>query len=142
MRSNLKNRVRKLESKSGASDAVLWFADGSTRSVRIADPLSVLIAAMDRISRRIGTPEGMEDDAEDEPETPSKYDGIVNLLGRAPRIESDDVLMQTVHGAARYALEEESANSKSLKNTDMERENSDDRLPDNEDQDQDQDLSI
>lgn len=105
MRNSLKSRVCKLEQKSTAKDVVLRFANGSTLDVTIDDPLAVLLRAWMRTSRMIGPPEGTERDETVKSLTPSKYDEMVDLVGSAEAIESDDPLLQLMHGASRRALQ-------------------------------------
>jgi hypothetical protein len=87
---NLKRRLDALERKSQVSDAVLTFADGSTRSVRLKDPLGIFCAACDLQSWKAGPPEGLEADAERRPRPVSPFDFALDLFSRAVKVESED----------------------------------------------------
>jgi hypothetical protein len=106
MVNNFKTRVSKLESKKGVKNVILRFSDGSTRSVRILDPLGVLLAAVERISWQ-DSPEENEDWRNGEVRIPGRYDDMIDLLGCAEGIECDDVFLKVVHGATTQAIEVE-----------------------------------
>jgi len=107
----LKRRLESLEKSSPSGTAILAFADGSTRSIKIADPLAILIQAMTRIGHATGAPEGREDDPEmiewlTKPLPASKYDHAIELLGRATSIEAgEDNFMALVWEEAVQAVE-------------------------------------
>jgi hypothetical protein len=110
MRSDsLKRRLAQLEQKSGVSDAVLRFADGSTRSITIRHKnhkLQLFCAAMDRTSYFLGPPEGRERSSSGPPPV-SKFDRLIDLFGTAESVEADDVfLRETVFGVCKGAIEE------------------------------------
>jgi hypothetical protein len=102
---SLENRVTNLERKSGSQDGLLRFADGSSRAVRIRNPLAVLCACIARISWRIGPPEGV-DCIEGAQMSVSRYDDEINLLGGAESIETGDSLLQLVQESAKEAVAE------------------------------------
>jgi hypothetical protein len=88
---DLANRLKKLESLLSPSEVKLTFADGSTRVVAIKDKLGCAIAAWKKISWCIGPGEGI--DASDfwtGPAPTSRFDAILDLLGRAVEIEPDN----------------------------------------------------
>lgn len=97
MRSDLKNRIRDLEVRIGAKDATLVFSDGSTRAIRVRDPLAVLLAAMTRIHRQST---GQVADA-------SPFNPTIDLMGAAESIQTSDSFLQMVHSMAKEAVTKE-----------------------------------
>jgi hypothetical protein len=95
----LKSRLTVLESKSTSGFAVLKFADGSTRSVRIDDPLELICEAMRLASFHLGQPEGCEDDAPiPKPAPPEKLAAIMELVGAAESVACENNLINLAHG--------------------------------------------
>ncbi|HUZ47312.1 MAG TPA: hypothetical protein VMW54_11810 [Terriglobia bacterium] len=76
----------KIEQKSVARDVVLRFDDGSTRAVRVRDPLSVVLASW---SRRHSETTG-------KPAPESKYDAALDLFDAAETVESDQPIFDLV----------------------------------------------
>jgi hypothetical protein len=94
---NLRNRTEALEKKSGARDTVLHFADGSTRAIRMRDPLAVLLAIWNRVHWQIGPSEGAPSEG---PMPTSQYDGTIDLLARADGMEGNDSFLELLQGEA------------------------------------------
>lgn len=97
----LETRLRAVEEDRSTSDALLRFDDGSTRAVRVKDPLSLLLDAMRERSRQLGPPEGSEDDPRPENPPLTRHAEAIKLIGRAERIESDDPLLNLVFESAK-----------------------------------------
>ena len=80
---NMKRRLRKLQDKSGARDAVLMFRDGSVRAIRPRDPLGLVLASFRRRHSEI----------EGGPMPESRYDEHLNLLGKCTSVDSEAPLI-------------------------------------------------
>jgi hypothetical protein len=92
----IKKRLAKLERSNPSSDAVLTFADGSTRAVRLKDPLGIFCAAMSLQSWKAGPPEGRPNADAERPRPVSQYDLAMSLFARAVKVESEDRFLQLV----------------------------------------------
>lgn len=90
-------------------EVLLRFANGSSRSLRIPDPLAVVCRGMERISHQIGPPPGSQKTEQTDKLIPSKFDEIIELLGRAESVESVDNIVHLAHEASREALKLEAA---------------------------------
>ena len=88
MRSSaLKNRLLALEKKSGAQDVLLHFADGSTRAVRLRDPVAALIASWRRQwARCVGQPQPVNEN-----------DAVLDLIASADSVLGSDPFMLLLH---------------------------------------------
>jgi len=86
MSSNLENRVLRLERKSSARNVLLTFADGSSRAIRVRDPLSLVLASWTRRHCEIT---GAADPA-------SRYDAALALFDHAERVEGDQPIFDLV----------------------------------------------
>jgi hypothetical protein len=86
----------RLEAKSTARDAVLHFADGSTRAIRLSDPLQLLLDGWrwehDRLSGK--------------PEPESRHADMLRLLGGGTSIESEDNLILEAFACAQRLARE------------------------------------
>jgi len=87
------HRLTILESKSIATDAWLHFADGSTRAIRIQDPLKLLLDAFRREHARAS--------GEDDPEI--QYAQQLDLLGGAESVEGENLIQLAWQAARDYA---------------------------------------
>jgi hypothetical protein len=106
----IKRRLGKLEvGAGGTADAVLRFPDASTRAVSVRHPLSLFCAACARLSFSLalahGTPEHSEPEEGARPA--SKYDGLIEMFGRASDIKSDNRFLYWIQDVCRQCIEEE-----------------------------------
>jgi hypothetical protein len=92
----IKKRLDALERKSSISDAVLTFADGSTRAVRLKCPLGIFCDACALQSWKAGPPEWRKEELANEPMPVSEYDTAIQLFARAVSVKSDDRFLQLV----------------------------------------------
>jgi hypothetical protein len=92
----LKARLGRLEERIGGSNVVLRFPNGSSRAMRLRDPLGCLLAAFRARSARI------EGEACEENET-------LALIGLAESIEPNDALLLLLHDSARALARGEDA---------------------------------
>ena len=84
--SRLKLRLLRIEQKSHVRDVVLSFTDGSTRAVRVRDPLSLVLASWTRRHCEIT---GAAAPA-------SRYDAALALFDHAERVEGDQPIFDLV----------------------------------------------
>lgn len=109
----LRRRIKSIERASPIADCVLSFPDGSTRAIRIGDPLGVMCDAMALASwAGPGVFEGdsqipQRDAWHDGPRPVSKHDETIKLLARARSIESENRFLHTVQSMAAHAIETE-----------------------------------
>ena len=122
----LKNRIANLEKKSSSCDAVLVFGDGSTRAVRIRDPLGILVAGMHRAAWH-GPPVPPSDapapglsppDSDRGPRPVSPHDEILDLMANAREIQPNDpflilILETAQQGERKEAFAEQRSRSPS-----------------------------
>ena|ERR1700676_3443249 len=110
---SLRRRIKSMERASPIADGVLVFPDGSTRAIRIADPLGVMCDAMSLCS---WAGEGIyEGDSQIPhrtewqlgPRPVSKHDATIALLALASSIETEDRFLLTVQGMCEQAIEVE-----------------------------------
>lgn len=100
----LKRRLGKLEHGAETADAVLLFADDSTRAVSVKHPLSLFCAACSRLSFSLAP----ENAPEKEQRPVSAYDGLIELFGRAVAIQTtDNRFLHWIQDVCRQCLEEE-----------------------------------
>ncbi len=85
-----KNRLASLEVRRGLQDAKLTFADGSTRSITVRDPLGCLLDTWRRVHARLAG----------RPMSESRHDKTIALFGRAVRVDADDHFLQLLHEEA------------------------------------------
>jgi hypothetical protein len=110
---SLRRRIKSLERESPIADGVLVFSDGSTRAIRIADPLAVMCDAMTLSSwAGPGLCEGdsqipQQTEWQKGPRPVSKHDNTIALLARASSVESENRFLHTVRSAACAAIEME-----------------------------------
>jgi hypothetical protein len=110
----IKRRLAKLEHGASTADAVLLFADDSTRAVSVKHPLSLFCAACSRLSSAISTPEHLAELRASgvslempEARPVSAYDGLIEMFGRASGIKSDDRFLYWIQDVCRQVIEEE-----------------------------------
>lgn len=93
---SLKTRLLALERKSSAQDIVLIFGDGSTRGVRVRDPLGLVVASFSRIHAR----------ATGEPWPTSANDAVLDLMAAAIDVaDGSDPFLSLGQECARKAAE-------------------------------------
>jgi hypothetical protein len=91
----IKTRLVNLEKKRSTSDALLTFADGSTRSLFVKDPLGCCCAAFNRIHWKTKAHHGMPPRTKG-PFPVSPHDNVLDLMSNAVEIESNDVFLELV----------------------------------------------
>ena len=109
---SMRRRIASLESTSPIADGVLSFPDGSTRAIRIGDPLAVLCHAM-ALGSWAGTGIQHDEDAGNEkwkafkegPRPVSTSDSMIALLARASSIETKDRFLKLVQSTCQQAVE-------------------------------------
>jgi hypothetical protein len=107
--SSIEKRVARLEGRAGVCDAVLHFADGSTRAVTVRNALALFCAACARASYYLGPPEKSPRSKDFDfpaPRPASPYDNLIDLFGTAERVESTDNFLYTVQTVCQTAIEE------------------------------------
>ena len=102
---SLNKRLGALEAKASTGHILLHFADGSTRSIRLKNPLQCFIAAANRVSCR----------CEGAPMPTSPHDELIELLGRATKVDCQDIsgkfdtedvfISNVVHGMCQDAVQ-------------------------------------
>lgn len=108
---SMRRRIASLESTSPIADGVLSFPDGSTRAIRIGDPLAVLCHAMALGSwAGPGICEGSEQipkqtEWQKGPRPVSTSDSTIALLARASSIETKDRFLKLVQSTCQQAVE-------------------------------------
>jgi hypothetical protein len=109
---SLRRRIKSLERKNPVADGILVFPDGSTRAIRLADPLAVMCDAM-ALSSWAG-PGVCEGDSvpirtawQLGPRPVSKHDSTIALLARATAVKSENRFLHTVQSMAAHAVEME-----------------------------------
>ncbi len=86
-------RLKRLETRSGISDTVLFFADGSSRvlCLSMADQVKLLSAAVDRLAYWCGPGEGFENEHLElfypSPFITSPHDKVLDMFAECVRIE-------------------------------------------------------
>lgn len=104
-----KRRLEKLEHGASTADAVLKFADASTRAVKVKHPLSLFCAACARIHYWLALNPSPESPLAHEPpklelvKPVSPYDELIDLFGRAVDIESDNRFLFWIAGICQDA---------------------------------------
>jgi hypothetical protein len=104
----LKRRLGKLEVGATTADAVLHFADASTRAVKVKHPLSMFCAACARIHFFLASNPSPDSPLTVEPKLElvkpvSPYDELIDLFGRAVDIESDNRFLFWIAGICQDA---------------------------------------
>jgi hypothetical protein len=107
-----KRRLEKLEHGAATADAVLKFADASTRAVNIKHPLSLFCAACARLHFFLASNPSPDSPLTVEPKSElvkpkSPYDELIALFGRAVDIESDNKFLFWIAGVCHDCAEEE-----------------------------------
>jgi len=117
---SLRRRIKSIERASPIADGVLVFPDGSTRAIRVGDPLGVMCDAMALCSwAGDGICEGDETiphrtEWQQGPRPVSRHDGTIKLLGAAVDIETEDRFLITVQGMCEQAVETEAKRNKEV----------------------------
>lgn len=88
---SMKRRLSKLEKRSGVRDVLLSFPDGSSRCLKIRDPLSCLLTSWEKEAAEL----------EGRPSEPSKYDPVLHLFQNATAVEGGP-LFELILGSAHH----------------------------------------
>lgn len=95
---SLQRRIRCLESNSPAANAILHFEDGSTRAIRVRDPLGLYCDCVNLTGWK-ATPSATG------PEPVGEYDAVMRLFAAAASIESKEVFLRNIFELARESVE-------------------------------------
>jgi len=95
---SLRRRIRCLESESATADAVLTFPDGSTRAIRVRDPLELYCNCVNLTAWK-ATPSATG------PEPVGEYDQVMRLFAAAASIESREIFLRNIFELAKEAVE-------------------------------------
>lgn len=89
----LRRRLQNLESARGSHNAVLFFPNGSQRTIKMRDVLGLVNAASDRASAV----------ANGGPKPQSAFDGQLDLLARCSEVQSDQPMVSIAKSSLDWA---------------------------------------
>jgi hypothetical protein len=102
-----KRRLGKLETGAKPADAVLRFADASTRAVSVRYPLELFLAACRRLASALEAQHEPAASALSVVRPLSPYDELIDLLGRAEDIQTETTFLHWIFGVCHQCIEEE-----------------------------------
>jgi hypothetical protein len=110
-----KRRLGKLEHGAASADAVLRFADASTRAVSVRHQLKLFCAACARLSFSLEASKPELEASALRVERPvSAYDSLIEMFGRAVDIQRNDKFLFWIVGVCQECIEEEQKAPKTL----------------------------